>query len=46
MKHIISTIKEHNGNVSAQHALFIFLKFMTAVIPTIEYDFTVDINMG
>jgi hypothetical protein len=26
--------------------LFVFLKFISSVVPTIEYDFTIDLELG
>ena len=40
MKNLIETIRENEGKIEVHQALFIFLKFMASVIPTIEYDFT------
>jgi hypothetical protein len=31
---------------SRDRYLFIFLKFMASVIPTIEYDYTLDFDLG
>ena len=40
MKKIIETVKEGGGEVGVHMYLLIFLKFVQAVIPTIEYDYT------
>ncbi len=40
MKNLIETITENEGKIEVHQALFIFLKFMASIIPTIEYDFT------
>jgi ubiquitin-like-conjugating enzyme ATG3 len=46
LKTMVARIEENKGVVNVENALFIFLKFMTAIIPTIEYDKTIDINLG
>ena len=43
LKNINETIKQGGGRVGPHKALFIFLKFMSSIIPTIEYDFTGDL---
>ncbi|XP_054707318.1 ubiquitin-like-conjugating enzyme ATG3 [Uloborus diversus] len=40
MKKIIQTVTEGGGDLGVHMYLIIFLKFMQAVIPTIEYDYT------
>ena len=45
MKKIIDTILANGGNPEPQFCLFIFLKFIANVIPTIEYDFTVNVDL-
>lgn len=40
MKKIISTVQDGGGDVGVHMYLLIFLKFVQAVIPTIEYDYT------
>jgi len=36
-----------NGvEVKSYQALFIFLKFMSSIIPTIEYDFSMDVFLA
>lgn len=47
IKRIIDQIEE--GGPSAKQmrpdqALFLFLKFISSVIPTVEYDFTIDFD--
>ncbi|XP_047129822.1 ubiquitin-like-conjugating enzyme ATG3 isoform X1 [Hydra vulgaris] len=45
MKKIISTVQDGGGEVGVHMYLLIFLKFVQAVIPTIEYDYTRNISM-
>jgi len=45
MVKIIQTVEEGGGNLGVHMYLIIFLKFVQAVIPTIEYDFTQTFNM-
>ncbi|XP_057301617.1 ubiquitin-like-conjugating enzyme ATG3 [Hydractinia symbiolongicarpus] len=45
MKKIISTVQDGGGEVGVHMYLLIFLKFVQAVIPTIEYDYTRHFNM-
>ncbi|KAM3130036.1 hypothetical protein pb186bvf_017834 [Paramecium bursaria] len=46
MKAFIDKAKDNGTNLQPIQALFIFLKFMQSVMPTIIYDTTVDINLG
>ena len=43
MKKFISVMKDSNKNIKGEQCLFLFLKFVSSVIPTISYDFTYDI---
>uniref|UniRef100_A0A8C7LEE6 Ubiquitin-like-conjugating enzyme ATG3 n=1 Tax=Oncorhynchus kisutch TaxID=8019 RepID=A0A8C7LEE6_ONCKI len=45
MKRIIETVAEGGGELGVHMYLLIFLKFVQAVIPTIEYDYTRHFNM-
>lgn len=45
MKTIIDTIMENGGEPKVEQCLFVFLKFISSVIPTINYDFTVDLEL-
>eukprot|EP00605_Chrysophyceae_sp_TOSAG23-4_P003047 GSChrysophyteH1.ASY1.ANO1.3352.1 assembled CDS len=45
MKTIIDSIGHSNNMLRADQSLFIFLKFCQSVIPTIEYDFTTEVQM-
>ena len=40
MKKIIETVAEGGGELGAHMYLLIFLKFVQAIIPTLEYDYT------
>mmetsp|Transcript_34171 Transcript_34171/g.30915 ORF Transcript_34171/g.30915 Transcript_34171/m.30915 type:complete len:288 (+) Transcript_34171:65-928(+) len=46
MKHLIEVAKENGSKVEVHHAMFVFLKFISSVVPTMEYDFTVDIELA
>lgn len=45
MKKIIQTVQDGGGEIVVYQYLLIFLKFVQAVIPTIEYDYTRHFNM-
>ena len=45
MKKIIDTIAENGGKAEIHQAMFVFLKFISSVVPTIEYDYTVDMDL-
>lgn len=45
MKNLINKAEENGGKIEPHQALFVFLKFMSSVMPTIEYDFTQDIHL-
>ena len=40
MKKFISVMKDSNNDIKVEQCLFLFLKFISSVIPTINYDFT------
>lgn len=40
MKKIISTVQDGGGEINVHMYLLVFLKFVQAVIPTVEYDYT------
>lgn len=44
MKKIIARVMENGRTPRVDQYLFLFLKFISAVIPTIEYDFTVEME--
>lgn len=46
MHKIVATLTECGGHPEVDQYLFIFLKFLQSVIPTIEYDFTIDVQVG
>lgn len=46
MKKIIETVEEGGGELSVHMYLIIFLKFVQAVIPTLEYDYTANFSMA
>ncbi|XP_021904968.1 autophagy-related protein 3-like [Carica papaya] len=46
MKKIIDVLMSHGVEPEVDKYLVIFLKFMTSVIPTIEYDYTMDFDLG
>lgn len=45
MKRMIDTVLENKGNPKVEFSLFFFLKFISSVTPTIEYDNTVDLEL-
>ena len=45
MNRIIDTIIENGGKPKVEFSLFVFLKFISSVTPTIEYDNTVDLEL-
>jgi ubiquitin-like-conjugating enzyme ATG3 len=44
MLNILNALKESGNTPSVDQYLFIFLKFIQSVIPTIEYDYTIDVQ--
>lgn len=44
MLNILNALKESGNIPSVDQYLFIFLKFIQSVIPTIEYDYTIDVQ--
>ncbi|KAJ3681840.1 hypothetical protein LUZ60_014413 [Juncus effusus] len=46
MKKIIDVLMSQNVEPEVDKYLFLFLKFMASVIPTIEYDYTMDFDLG
>jgi len=46
MKNLIDMFLENGGELKVHQAMFVFLKFISSVVPTIEYDFTVNLNMS
>ena len=45
MKKIIDTITLNGGTPQVHQSMFVFLKFISSVVPTIEYDFTMDLEL-
>jgi ubiquitin-like-conjugating enzyme ATG3 len=45
MHRIIEALHECGKVPSIEQYLFIFLKFIQSVIPTIEYDYTMDVRV-
>lgn len=45
MKKIIQTVEEGGGELGVHMYLIIFLKFVQTVIPTIQYDFTMNFSL-
>ena len=45
LKHFIDILSENGTQAQVHHALFVFLKFLSSVVPTIEYDFTMDLSL-
>lgn len=46
MKNLIQTVEDGGGSLEVHMYLIVFLKFVQAVIPTIEYDYTTNFNMS
>ncbi|KAI3471034.1 hypothetical protein Pfo_027697 [Paulownia fortunei] len=46
MKKIIDVLMSRGVEPKVDKYLFLFLKFMASVIPTIEYDYTMDFDLG
>jgi len=46
MKHLIELAKDNGAKIEPHQAMFVFLKFISSVVPTMEYDFTVDIELS
>eukprot|EP00899_Mesostigma_viride_P003435 jgi/Mesvir1/13092/Mv06074-RA.3 len=46
MKRIVAVLSSSGADPSVDHYLLIFLKFISSVIPTIEYDYTFDVDVG
>lgn len=42
---MINTISDNGGKPKVEFSLFIFLKFIQSVTPTIQYDNTVDLEL-
>ncbi|XP_028966538.1 ubiquitin-like-conjugating enzyme ATG3 [Galendromus occidentalis] len=46
MKNLIQTVEDGGGCLEVHMYLIVFLKFVQAVIPTIDYDYTTNFNMS
>lgn len=46
MKHFVDIIEETGAKAEVRAYLFIFLKFLASVVPTIEYDFTLNFDLA
>ena len=47
MKRMIDVMKSHSGaSIRSDQMMFLFLKFIASVIPTIQYDFTSTVDVG
>ncbi|CAD8046556.1 unnamed protein product [Paramecium primaurelia] len=46
MKAFLDKAKQNGADIKPMQALFIFLKFMQSVMPTVVYDTTIDICLG
>ncbi|CAM8999314.1 unnamed protein product [Rhodiola kirilowii] len=46
MKKIIDVLMSRGVEPEVNMYLFLFLKFVASVIPTIEYDYTMDFDLG
>jgi ubiquitin-like-conjugating enzyme ATG3 len=44
LKTMADAMRENGQKIGAHYALLIFLKFITSVIPTVEFDITGDLN--
>lgn len=43
----LTTMAQENGvEIESHQILFLFLKFMSAIVPTIEYDFAMEVDLG
>ena len=42
---LVSKAQSHGTTILPHQALFIFMKFMNSVLPTLEFDFTTEINV-
>ena len=45
MKNMIDLIQSNGGKPKVEFSMFIFLKFISSVTPTIEYDFSVELEL-
>jgi len=45
MKKIVDNLTSDGSKARVDQALFIFLKFLQSIVPTIDYDFTLEVNL-
>lgn len=45
MKKIIDTVMSNGAQPKVEFSLFVFLKFIASIVPTIEYDNTIDLAL-
>jgi ubiquitin-like-conjugating enzyme ATG3 len=45
MKKICDQIRDNGGEPRVEFYMFFFLKFISSVVPTIEYDFTIELEL-
>ena len=46
MKKFVDKLTEDGSEARVDQALFIFLKFMQGLVPTIDYDFTMEVKFS
>ena len=46
MLKIIEALRDCEQTPTVEQYLFVFLKFIQSVVPTIEYDYTIDVQVG
>lgn len=46
MKKFIEILESNGSQAQVHQAMFVFLKFLSSVVPTIEYDFTMDLSLA
>jgi len=46
MHYLVNQANTNEQKITHKHAMFIFLKFMNSVLPTLEFDYTTEIPAG
>jgi ubiquitin-like-conjugating enzyme ATG3 len=46
MKKLLDNLSEGDKEISVEHYLVIFLKFIASIVPTIDYDYTMAADVG
>jgi ubiquitin-like-conjugating enzyme ATG3 len=46
MKHFVDVIESNGARAEVRAYLFVFLKFLASVVPTVEYDFTINFELA